>query len=491
MLAPDGEQALAAALRQPPDLVVTDLMMPRLAGDHLVLAMRAEPSLSDVPVLVLSARDDEALRAELLSQSVQDFVTKPFSAQELRARVRNLAIMKLTRDALRRALASQGDDLAQLAHDLIANRRALQASEQRWAAMYEHSPVGIALAAEDGQLLSANPAFCTMLGYALRDLQAVTLQRVTPVEDRASAQVRLAQVLSGEQREVHLLRRFQHREGRLVWANTSVSRVPGDADCAPFLIVVAEDVTERRSVEEALGRTRSELARVARVSTLGELAASIAHEVNQPMAAIVANGHACMRWMGTDATGDAEARAAVTRIIRDANHASAVITRVRRFLRRGDLLREPVNVALLVDEVLDMVRKEAVIARVALLFEPPPELPVVSADRVQVQQIVLNLVMNAMEAIQAHPPSARWVEVGVGAEGAEAVRVDVRDGGPGIDARDVDRVFDAFHTTKPGGLGMGLAISRTIVEAHGGRLWVSAPRAPGATFSFTLSRDAG
>jgi PAS domain S-box-containing protein len=495
----DGEQALAAARRAPPDLVVTDLMMPRLGGDRLVESMRADPALADTPVLVVSAKDDAALRARLLDARVQDYVTKPFSAQELRARVRNLTTMKLARDALRRELASHSEDLTHLTHELIGSRRALQASEQRWQAMFQHSPVGIVLADGQGRIRSANPAMQAMLGYAEQELRRITLMRVTPVEDRAAAQARLDKVLSGELREVHVQRRFQNREGGLVWANTSVACVPQGEAGPPFVIVVAEDVTERRRAEEALARARNELARVTRASTLGELAASIAHEVNQPLAAIVANGQACERWLDRGSAGEHEARQAVQRIVRDANRAGEVVARVRRLLRQGELQRELIAMDQVVDEVLDLIRMEALTSRIALLFEPPRGLPEVRADRVQVQQILLNLLMNAMEAILARSGGARWVEVLLSMDGgagraADALRVDVRDSGIGLPAQDVDRVFDAFHTTKPGGMGMGLAISRSIVEAHGGRMWVDpgAPGQPGAgaTFSFTLPREA-
>ncbi len=230
-----------------------------------------------------------------------------------------------------------------------------------------------------------------------------------------------------------------------------------------------------------------------RASTLGELAASIAHEVNQPLAAIVANGHACMRWMGTEPAGEVETRAAVQRIIADANRASEIILRVRRFLRQGDLQREPVDVADVVDDVLELVHKEMQTARVAVQVHATAERPTVQADRVQIQQVVLNLVMNALESVQSNPADSRALEITTAAEpgdSGDAVRLSVRDGGKGIDAKDLDRVFEAFHTTKPGGMGMGLAISRSIIEAHGGRLWVTPNDGPGVTFAFTLPRQA-
>ena len=482
----DGEQAEATALRLRPDLVVTDLMLPRLGGDKLIERLRGHPTLRDTPVLVLSAKQDEALRARLLAGLAQDYVTKPFSAHELRARVRNLTTMKRTRDALRRELASQTNDLGLLARELIGSRRALQESEHRWATMFQHSPVGIVLAEEGGRIRAANPAFCGMLQYGEDELCGLTLERITPVEERAAARARVGALLQGSLGQYHLQRRFQRKDEALVWANTSVAYVSDQGDGERFLIVVADDISERRRAEEALHRVQSELARVTRASTLGELAASIAHEVNQPLAAIVANGHACLRWLDAEPADDGEARSAVQRIIRDANRASQVIARIRNFLKPGQLQREPMHLADVITEVLGLVRKEAESSAALLRFEAGTDLPQVVGDRVQIQQVVLNLVVNAIEAVSGQASGRRVIDLALGALPDGAVRVDVRDSGAGIDPACSETIFEAFHTTKPGGMGMGLAISRSIVESHGGRLWVAAGQGAGATFSFVL-----
>ncbi|MEY4753014.1 MAG: hypothetical protein RJA44_689 [Pseudomonadota bacterium] len=486
----DGLAGLARAVAQPPDLIVTDLMLPGLGGDQMVERMRAHGSLGTVPVL--SARDDESLRAGLLSGSVQDYVTKPFSARELRARVRNLIGMKRSRDALRRTLVSQRHDLTHLTQQMISNRYALRESEYRWQAIYEHSPVGIALADVNGRIRTANQAFRSMLGYSTDEIETRTLMRVTPVEDRAAMQRRIEQLVAGEVNEYHLQRRFQRQDGALVWANTSVSLILGTSDATRLLVVIAEDITEQKRAEQALARTRSELARVTRASTLGELAASIAHEVNQPLAAIVANGHASLRWLDARPPNEAEARAAVQRIIRDANRASEVITRIRGFLRRGELQRVPVELNGVIGDALALVRAEAQARQITLDQSLDPGLPTLTADRVQLQQVVLNLVMNALESISRLPPGrSRQLDLVTQRHDRDTVRVDVRDSGVGIDPAIRDSLFEAFHTTRPDGMGMGLAISRSIVEAHGGRLWLSPNDAgSGVTFSFTLPLDA-
>jgi len=498
----DGQAALEQVLAAPPDLVVTDLMLPRLGGDQLVEAMRAQPALEDVPVLVLSARGDEALRTRLLTDAVQDYVTKPFSAQELRARVRNLAGMKHARDVLKRELAVQGGDLTHMTRRLIASRRALQESEQRWWAIYEHSPVGIALIDADGPIRTANPAFRTMLGYSAEALRAGTLRQITPEEDRASTQERVTRLLAGEVREYHVQRRYLRRDGRPVWTNTSVALVPGLSEATPLLVVVAEDISEQKLAEQALAQTRQELAQVSRASTLGELAASIAHEVNQPLAAIAANGQAGLRWLEAPRPSADEAKDSLRRIVRDAHRAGEVITRIRAFLRRGELVTAAVDLAQAAGETLALLRGEALAHGIDLRLRPAddatpdlpplPPLPSVRADRVQVQQVLLNLVMNALESIDRSAGPRREVLITVGRQGPDSVRVDVSDSGTGIDPALGERLFEAFQTTKPGGMGMGLAICRSLVEAHGGRLWAAAP-APGsgATFSFTLPVDTG
>jgi PAS domain S-box-containing protein len=484
--APDGQAALEAALASPPDLLVTDLMLPRLGGDRLVDTLHTSPGLKDLPVLVLSAKDDAALRARLLAGAAQDYVTKPFSAQELRARVRNLSTMKLARDGLQRELLSQSNDLAELTRHLIENRRALQASEHRWWAIYEHAPVGIALMAADGGFKAANPAFRAMVAYTEEELLTIRLPRLTPVEDRAATQRRLDSLLAGEVDTYQVQRRFQRQDGALVWAITSVSMVPGAPGDEQLLVLVAADITEQRRAEQSLARARGELAQFARVSTLGELTASIAHEVNQPLAAIVANGHASLRWLDAAPPNEPEARAALDRIVRDANRAGDVITRIRRFVQRHETPHTALDINDAVRDVLELVRSEAQARHIGIVLLEKAPAPPVLADRIQLQQVVLNLVMNGLEAM-ARGGSGHQGSLQIATHlQADGVQVDVIDSGTGIAPAIRDTLLDAFQTTKADGMGMGLAISRSIIESHGGRLWYTPNAGSGVTFSFSL-----
>jgi PAS domain S-box-containing protein len=262
----------------------------------------------------------------------------------------------------------------------------------------------------------------------------------------------------------------------------------GDGDTFVGSVV---DETERKRAEAALVRAREELAHVARVTTMGELTASIAHEVNQPLAAVVTNANACLHWLAAQPANMEEAHSAAQRIIRDANRASEVITRIRTFLTRGKPHYAALRIEDVIREVVGMVRGEARAKGVAVVVMPDAQVPRVLGDRVQLQQVVLNLVMNAIEAMSPVKGRARILEIGAFPEGGGEVKVVVRDTGPGLDAMQREKVFDAFYTTKPHGMGMGLAISRSIVETHGGRLWATRNSDAGETFQFTLPVEEG
>jgi C4-dicarboxylate-specific signal transduction histidine kinase len=248
------------------------------------------------------------------------------------------------------------------------------------------------------------------------------------------------------------------------------------------------DVEDLRQAEEALQRSRAEMAHVARVTTLGQLAASIAHEINQPLAAVVTNGLAGLRWLDARPANLDEARDAFARVVRDGNRAAEVIVRIRQFLRRGHWEPVAVDIGRLIADVLTIVQGELRARGVVQRFAPVDGgLPAVSADPVQMRQVVLNLILNAIDAMRPVPEPRRTLDIAVAREGADALRICVRDSGVGLAPDDRERAFEAFHTTKPDGMGMGLAIACSIVEAHGGRLWATANEdGPGETFQFTL-----
>ena len=241
---------------------------------------------------------------------------------------------------------------------------------------------------------------------------------------------------------------------------------------------------------EALQKVQTELAHVTRVMTLGELTASIAHEVNQPLAAIVTNGNATLRWLAGSTPNLYEARQAIERIIKDSYRASEVITRIRSFVKKGEPRNDLVDLNEVIVEVIALTQNQARRNHVSLNRQLRNDLPLVHGDRVQLQQVILNLIVNGLEAITKSEDGVRELTVSSNQDDASNVIVAVSDSGEGLDQTNVERLFDAFFTTKPDGMGMGLAICRTIIEAHGGRIWATANTPKGAVFQFTLSTNA-
>jgi C4-dicarboxylate-specific signal transduction histidine kinase len=254
-------------------------------------------------------------------------------------------------------------------------------------------------------------------------------------------------------------------------------------------IGAVQDVTERRLSDEALGKARAELAHVARVTSLGALTASIAHEVSQPLSGIITNASTCLRMLAADPPNVDGARETARRTIRDGNRASDVITRLRALFSKEAASTEPLDLNEATQEVIALTLSELRRSGVILRTELAHDLPLVRGDRVQLQQVVLNLLMNAAEAMSGVLDRPREVVIRTERSEGDRVRLWVRDAGVGFDLQGVDRLFDAFYTTKPTGMGIGLSVSRSIIESHDGRLWATPnDDGPGATFSFTIPR---
>jgi len=248
---------------------------------------------------------------------------------------------------------------------------------------------------------------------------------------------------------------------------------------------------ERKSAEEALKKTEEELARVARVTAMGELTASIAHEVNQPLAAVVTNGNASLRWLSNDPPNFDEARQALRNIVRDGTRASDVIARIRAVLKKSEPAALHLDLNELIREIAALTQGEVERRGASLRTDLAANLPAVTGDRVRLQQVLLNLVINALDAMNEVTDRPRVIGIRTAAPDPKSVLVAVEDSGIGLGPEKESRLFDAFYTTKPDGLGMGLSISRSIVEEHGGRLWAAPNEGPGATFQFTLPTEEG
>jgi PAS domain S-box-containing protein len=282
---------------------------------------------------------------------------------------------------------------------------------------------------------------------------------------------------------------YEHRlvmpDHRVKYVSMACEGIRGQDGQLEYIAAV-QDVTQRRLSEEALAKARSELARVARITSLGALTASIAHEVNQPLSGIITNASTCLRMLAADPPNFDGARETARRTIRDGNRASEIITRLRALFVKKDTATETVDLNEATREVIALLRSELQRSQVILRAELRDDLPHITGDRVQLQQVILNLLRNASDAMGAIDDRPRRLVIRTALDEDDRVRLTVQDAGVGFDAQAVDRIFEAFYTTKNDGMGIGLSVSRSIIESHHGRLWAEPNDGPGATFSFSI-----
>ena len=371
----------------------------------------------------------------------------------------------------------------------------LQEREARIRRLVDSNIIGIVIWDVQGRIIDANQAFLDMVGYGREDLVSGRLRwtELTPAEWRDAdeqiiAELKAVGTLQPREKE------YFRKDGSRVPVLVARALFEWNRDEGVSFVI---DMTDRKRAEERLRASEQrlldaqmELAHVTRVTTLGELTASIAHEVNQPLAAVVANAEACLRWLDRGTPDLDAARRSVEWIIDDGNRASEVIRRVRALANKTSIEKVPLDINDVVREVIALVQRELISHQVSLRMELAPALPMILGDRVQLQQVIINLVMNGIEAMQSVTDRPRELVIRSRQDETQQVLVSVTDCGVGISAENADRLFNAFFTTKSSGMGMGLSICRSIMEAHGGRLWATANVPHGATFQFTLPVNA-
>jgi PAS domain S-box-containing protein len=330
-----------------------------------------------------------------------------------------------------------------------------------------------------GKYLSVNPAWTPTLGWSNSELLGRTSQWLLHPDDQDKTYDEIGRLAAGR-KTLRFESRFRHKDGSYRWISWDAAP-DGDR-----IYAMGRDVTELKDAENLLRETRSELAQFARRTMLTAMTASIAHEINQPLAAMAANGHAGLRWLARTEPDLDEVRQALERIVENSDRAGNIVASIRAMFRKDGQKKEPLNVNDLVRDVFALVRGELQRHRIVLRSELREDLPKIVGERVPLQQVLLNLIMNAAEAMGSVTDRARVLRVSSNTiEEASGVAVTVEDSGTGIAGKDKDRIFEAFFTTKPEGMGMGLSICQSIVAAHGGRLWVT-PGMPGSVFHVHL-----
>jgi len=356
--------------------------------------------------------------------------------------------------------------------------------------LIETLPALVLCALPDGSVEFANRAFHEYSGCSLAELRGGEWHSLIHSDDRVDfVDQWSANLASGTAFETQA--RLRRSDGQYRWFSIKKAlAVSLTQNGGPSLraLIACEDISERKRAEEAqqaLQETQIELERVSRLTTMGELAASIAHEVNQPLAAIANNGNACLRLLANNNLQPEILRRALEEIVADTTRASAVIARIRALIKKTPSEKTKVNINEVIHDVMTLTGRQLQQNRVLHEYKLVPDLPLVMADRVQLQQVLLNLVMNGIEAMTGAEYNRRLLRIESGLDKRGSVVVSVRDSGSGLGS-EADHLFTPFFTTKANGMGMGLSISRTIIEAHGGRLWAEPNLPAGAVFSFTL-----
>jgi PAS domain S-box-containing protein len=364
--------------------------------------------------------------------------------------------------------------------DITERKRAEYLTRQ----VFETSPDSVVVVGKDYRYQRVNPVYERIWGIPAEKLVGMHVADLIGMEVfEQSVKLHLDRCFAGE--GVSYGRWFTNSVGRRYMA-VSYSPLRPDWERVEAVLVIARDLTEYMLAEEALHQAQAELAHVTRLTTLGELAASIAHEVNQPLAAIVADANASLNWLAAARPDLDMVRDALVAIVKDGHRAADVIQRTRQLARKAYYQKAQLDINDVIRDVVPLVRTAVLNHQVSLRVDLASGLAPVLADRVQLQQVLINLVMNGIEAMASVDDRPRELVVRSRAHEADQILVAVQDVGVGIDSISADRLFSAFFTTKPGGMGMGLSISRSIIEAHGGRLWATPNEGPGATFQFAV-----
>ena len=370
-------------------------------------------------------------------------------------------------------------------------RQLVNGLEAKIRRLVESNIIGIFIWGLDDRIIDANEAFLRIVGYSRDDLVSGRLRwrELTPAEWRDADDRRVAELKATGIAQPYEKEYFRKSGGR-VPVLIGVATFEGRQDEGVGFVV---DLTDRKRAERAVRESERryheaqiELVHANRVATMGQLSASIAHDVNQPIAAAVTNAQAALRWLSAQPPDIEEVRQALDRIVKDGNRAGEVVGRIRALVKKAPPRKDDLEINEAILEVVALTQREAVKNGVSVQTQLAEALPLVQGDRVQLQQVILNLIINAIEAMSGLGEGVRELLISTGKAKSEDVFVAVRDSGPGLAPGNPERAFEAFYTTKPGGLGMGLSICRSIIEAHGGRLWATTSVPQGAILNFTL-----
>ena len=418
-------------------------------------------------------------------------------------RIRHYETVRLAKDGRRVSLSLTVSPLfnqsgkvvgaSKVARDVTEHRSAEQALREgaaRLRTLIETAVDGVILINARGVVLVFNPACEKLFGYSADAVIGQNVKMLMPQPYRQEHDRYLSNYLDTREPKIIGIGREvmgRRKDGSTFPMGLSVGEAKQEGES--IFVGIIHDLSASRRTEGELQQAQTELARVARVTTLGELTAAIAHEVNQPLTGLVSSGNACLRWLASEPPNLEAARNSVERMVSAGNRASEVITRIRALVANSLPQRELLDINEAITEVVALIDREVQRNHVSLQLDLADNVPPILGDRIQLQQVVLNLVLNAIEAMSEVGDRRRELSVSSATDENNGALVVVRDSGTGLGAASADRLFEAFYTTKAHGMGIGLAVSRTIIQAHGGRLWATPNMPHGAIFQFSLPAD--
>jgi PAS domain S-box-containing protein len=402
-------------------------------------------------------------------------------------RTLRLNLNKLQRDDVVFGVSVFGQDIT----ERKKAEESLRESEAKYRSLYDSMMDGYVLVDMDGRILKCNEAYRAMTGYTQDELLRLTYRDITPEKWHvAEREIIEQQVLTRGYSDVYE-KEYRRMDGTVLPIELRIFLSKDDTGSNVGMWAIVRDISGRKLIESEARKLREDLAHVTRVSTLGELTSSLAHEINQPLAAILSNAQAAQRFLSQDKPDMKEVGEILGDIIRDDNRAAEVIRKIRSLLKKEEARYESLSLNDVVEEILNVIRNDTALAAVSIEKEFDTKMPAVWGDRIQLQQVILNLVLNAAESMREEGPGSRTLIIGTSKKDGRFAEVSIKDAGPGIDQKAIGRIFEPFYTTKSGGMGMGLAISKDIVKSHRGDLRAVNNPDRGATFSFTVLFDSG
>ena len=365
-------------------------------------------------------------------------------------------------------------------------QRELRTNEERWQAVIDNPFIGITVIDQNHRFIMTNSTFQNMVGFKDEELKELTPLDITPDgAQRETNRIFFTELQQGKRDHFEQIKQLQRKDGRLIWIQLYVFRIPNRKSAGPHTFGMNFDITEKMQAQDALRVAQEELARAAQASRIGAMAASIVHEINQPLTAIATNADAGLRWIDRTPPDLNRIRKSFDKIVDARQRTADVIQGIRAMFKSEETSRSSIDLNELINEMLTLtqghLQKRTVVVRTELAKVPL----FVIANRVQVQQVLFNLITNAIEAMDAVVDRSRSILIKTELDGGE-VSVAIEDSGTGISPDDLERIFSTFFTTKARGMGMGLSICRSIIESHGGRLWASPGHPYGTVFHFTL-----